>query len=158
MRSEFVDELTKMMRSDENIYVLLGDLGFGIFNNLRLEFPERCINVGSAEQLMIGIGCGMAMEGKRVVCYSITPFLIYRPFEFIRNYVNREVLTLKLVGSGRGQDYADAGFSHFSDEVESVLQCLTEIKQYYPKSGEELRDIAQKFIYENGPGFLSLKR
>lgn len=158
MRSDFVEALMPIMRSDDNLYVLLGDLGFGIFDEMRKEFPSRCINVGSAEQLMIGIGCGMTLEGKRVICYSITPFLIYRPFEFIRNYLHQEQIPLKLVGSGRGKDYASAGFSHYSDEVELVLNQLSGITQYYPKDSEEMRGILEEFIYEEIPSFLSLRR
>lgn len=158
MRAEFVEELIKLMKKDDSIIVLLGDLGFGLFDQMRSEFPSRCINVGSSEQLMLGMASGMSLEGKRVICYSITPFLLYRPFEFIRNYLNNEKIPVKLVGSGRGKDYGEAGFSHHSDEAESILKQLPSIKSYFPESIDEMRDLVETFINSDQPSFLSLKR
>lgn len=158
MRAEFVEEVLKWMRSDEEIFVLLGDLGFGIFDRMRSEFPTRCINIGSSEQLMLGMACGMALEGKKVICYSITSFLLYRPFEFIRNYLSNEKIPVKLVGSGRGKDYSEAGFSHYSDEAESILKQLPSIQSYFPNNVEEMRNLVVDFIYSDNPSFLSLTR
>lgn len=158
MRAEFVEEVIKLMKRDDSIFVLLGDLGFGIFDQMRREFPTRCINVGSSEQLMLGMACGMALEGKKVICYSITPFLLYRPFEFIRNYLSNEKIPVKLVGSGRGKDYREAGFTHHSDEAESILELFPSIKCYFPLNVEEMRPLVESFINSNEPSFLSLTR
>ncbi len=158
MRSEFVEELSQLMNEDEDIFVLLGDLGFGIFDNLREAYPHRCINVGSAEQLMLGMACGMTLQGKRVICYSITSFLIYRPFEFLRNYLNHEEIPVKLVGSGRNTDYVEAGFTHHSTEAKSLLSQLENIRLYFPESVNDMRKIVKEFVYLDSPAFLSLKR
>ena len=72
------------LRKNEDIILLVGDVGYKVFDHLREEFPNRVINPGASEQLMIGMGAGLAMDGKIPVCYSITPFVLYRPFEFIR--------------------------------------------------------------------------
>jgi len=158
LRSEFVEELSQLMNEDEDIFVLLGDLGFGIFDNLREAYPHRCINVGSAEQLMLGMACGMTLQGKRVICYSITSFLIYRPFEFLRNYLNHEEIPVKLVGSGRNTDYVEAGFTHHSTEAKSLLSQLENIRLYFPESVNDMRKIVKEFVYLDSPAFLSLKR
>lgn len=158
MRSEFVEELKLLMTEDRDIFVLLGDLGFGIFDELRKEFPDRCLNVGSAEQLMLGMACGMTLQGKTVICYSITSFLIYRPFEFIRNYLNHEQIPVKLVGSGRDSDYIEAGFTHHSSEVSSILSELKNIKLFFPENTGELRNLVREFVYFDSPAFLSLRR
>lgn len=158
MRFEFVNSLTAEMRKDSSIYVLLGDLGFGIFDSLREEFPERCINVGSSEQLMLGMATGLALEGKIPVCYSISSFLIYRPFEFIRNYLNHEKIPVKLVGSGRDQDYGEAGFTHHSVELRGILENFENIKSYWPDRKEDLAALVPEFLFSESPAFLSLKR
>ena len=158
MRFEFVNTLEKEMRKNSTITVLLGDLGFGIFDKIRAEFPERCINVGSSEQLMIGMGTGIALEGKIPVCYSISSFLIYRPFEFIRNYLEHEGIPVKLVGSGRDFDYGEAGFTHHSPEIPSILKNFTNIDLYWPKDKIELNESIGQFLYSDKPAFLSLKR
>ena len=87
-RRKFKELFTEEMKQNDNIILLVGDVGYKIFDHLREEFPSRVINAGASEQLMIGMAAGLAMDGKIPVCYSITPFVLYRPFEFIRNYLN----------------------------------------------------------------------
>ena len=69
------------MSANEDIVVLTGDLGYGLWDKIRIDYPDRFWNVGSSEQLMMGMASGMAMDGKIPFVYSITPFLLYRPFE-----------------------------------------------------------------------------
>ena len=158
MRRLFVDELSKLMKFDDSIYILLGDLGYGLFDSLREEFPNRCVNFGASEQLMIGAAAGMAISGKIPICYSITPFLLYRPFEFIRNYLQEEGLAVKLVGSGRDKDYKDAGYTHHSVEAESILNQLPNIEKFFPKDEKQLTLQINSFIYSKNPAFMSLRK
>lgn len=146
------------MIEDPTINVFLGDLGFGLFDKIRARFPDRCINVGASEQLMIGAATGMTLQGKKVVCYSITPFLIYRPFEQIRNFLHIEQIPVKLVGSGRNDDYKKAGFTHFSFEAEPILKILENIDSYFPNTTDDLQKIYKEFIFSTKPAFLSLKK
>ena len=83
MRKEFAKILHQEMSANEDIVVLTGDLGYGLWDKIRIDYPDRFWNVGSSEQLMMGMASGMAMDGKIPFVYSITPFLLYRPFEFI---------------------------------------------------------------------------
>lgn len=158
MRRLFVEQLDLIMSQDENVIVLLGDLGYGLFDKLRRDFPSRCINIGAAEQLMVGAAVGMSLKGKIPICYSITPFLLYRPFELIRNYLNEEKIPVKLVGSGRDKDYINAGYTHHSTEARAVLNQLTNIEKFFPENEKELLEGLYDFIYSNAPGFLSLKK
>ena len=158
MRRLFVKQLSPLMEVDDSLVVLLGDLGFGLFDDLRAKFPDRCINVGASEQLMIGAAAGMAMSGKIPICYSITPFLLYRPFEFIRNYLQEEGLTVKLVGSGRDKDYKDAGYTHHSVEAESILNQLPNIKKFFPQDELQLTQQMNSFVYSKNPAFMSLRK
>jgi transketolase C-terminal domain/subunit len=107
---------------------------------------------------MIGMAAGLAMENKVPVCYSITPFLIYRPFEFIRNFMQVEKIPIKLVGSGRGKDYIDSGFTHFSEEVGPILGKLENISTFFPENESELLGIIPDFLSSNSPAFLSLRK
>lgn len=158
MRSKFVKLLLQEMRVDERIFVLLADLGYNLFDELKQVYPNRCLNVGASEQLMIGMATGLAIEDKIPVCYSITPFLVYRPFEFIRNYMQYEQLPLKLVGSGRDKDYLSAGFTHHSEDVSLILNQLNNIKTYYPNDENNLNQVFHRFLYSNEPSFLSLRK
>jgi transketolase C-terminal domain/subunit len=121
MRKVFGRVMVDYMKDDLSLRLITADLGFGILDACRNMYPNRCYNTGAAEQLMIGIAIGMAENNIIPVCYSITPFLLYRPFEFLRNYVNYETIPVKLVGSGRDKDYSHDGISHWAEDDEQIL-------------------------------------
>lgn len=158
LRKLFSQLLYEEMSKNKDIYVVAGDLGYGFFDPIRKEFPDRFINVGAAEQSMIGIGVGLASEGKIAICYSITPFLLYRPFETIRNYVDHESIPVKLVGSGRDKDYLHDGFSHWSEEDKEVMALFKNILGYWPTTEQELRKQFKKVISSPKPCYLNLCR
>ena len=157
MRKTFVDLLFVEMCCDPNIFLLTADLGYGILDKIKTEFPNRFYNVGAAEQLLIGAACGLADSGKIPVCYSITPFLLYRPFELLRTYVNYENIPVKLVGSGRDKDYIHDGISHWAEDDEDVLKPLRNISIYKPTK-QTLPVIFNRFLYEKNPSYLNLAR
>ena len=95
MRKCFADALHSQMAENRKIWVITADLGYKMWDRVREDYPDRFINVGAAEQVMVGIGIGLALEGKIPILYSITPFLLYRPFESIRNYIDREKIPVK---------------------------------------------------------------
>jgi transketolase len=158
MRKECMQLLLNEMVNNENIITLTADLGFGLLDQIRNAFPDRFHNVGAAEQLMIGAGVGLAEGGKIPVCYSMSSFLLYRPFEFLRNYVSAESIPVKLIGSGRDKDYSHDGLSHWAHDDEIVLKALPNIKIYKPKDIAELEAIWPEFINSPEPAYLNLTR
>ena len=157
-RGFFSGALLDEMRENENIYLLVGDLGFLVFDQHFLDFPKRTINCGAAEQSLIGIAIGLALQGKIPFVYSISTFLIYRPFEAIKLYLNGENIPVKLVGSGRDKDYHIDGPSHDGTDIKKTLDTLLNINQRWPKEKEEIPDILQSMIQSNRPEFISLRR
>lgn len=158
MRRTFADLLYKQMELNPKIWVLTGDLGYKMWDQIRDKYPERFINVGAAEQTLLDIACGLALEDKIPFCYSITTFLLYRGFETIRTYINHEKLNVKLVAAGRNKDYAHDGISHWSEDAQAILDTQKNIRQYWPNSKEEIPAILTKMIKFNGPDFISLRR
>jgi transketolase len=158
MRKECITLLAAEMVKNDDIIVLTADLGFGVLDLVKDSFPSRFHNVGAAEQLMIGAGIGLAEQGKIPVCYSMSSFILYRPFEFLRNYVNAENIPVKLIGSGRDKDYSHDGLSHWAHDDEQVLAVLPNIKIYKPKSIQELEDQFEEFLYSDKPAYLNLTR
>ena len=156
MRRQFVSYLIDEMRKNDKIFVLTGDLGYGLFDELKEEFPDRFVNVGSCEQLMVGMAVGMSYEGWIPLCYSITPFVLYRPFEFIRNYLNHELANVKLVGGGRDKDYHNLGFSHQAEDDLDIMKTLKNIELYKPD--EITSDTVSEFLYNNKPSYINLIR
>jgi transketolase len=156
MRKQFAEFLHNEMAVNENIYLLTGDLGYGLWDRIKIDYPDRFINFLSSEQLMLGAACGMAMEGKVPVVYSITPFVLYRPFEWIRNYLDHEQIPVKLVGGGRDKDYGYLGFSHWAEEDIEIMSNFKNITLYKPSTPE--KKIFNKLIYNRKPSYLNLSR
>jgi transketolase len=158
MRKLFGSLLYDEMKKNNDIFLITADLGFGILDKCKDTFSDRFFNTGAAEQLMIGLGIGLAENKKIPICYSITPFLLYRPFEFLRNYVNYENIPVKLVGSGRDKDYIHDGISHWAEDDEKILSALPNIQIFKPLSENELKTQFIEFLYSNKPSYLNLKR
>ena len=169
MRGYFAYHFFLAMARDDDIHLLLGDLGYGMFDKHIEYFPNRVTNTGAAEQAMMGIACGLALEGKKVFVYSITTFLLYRAFETIRNYIDHEKIPVRLVGSGRDRDYAHDGFSHWSEDVnklfwskeyfdKGITPFFSNIFTLFPKDKEEIPSLVSSMVENNDPWFISLRR
>lgn len=156
-RGHFAWHLYDHMKDNKDIVVITADLGFGQFDAIRDDFPKQFYNVGAAEQLMMGMACGMALEGKTVITYTITPFY-YRAFETIRNYVDHEAIPVKMIGGGLYKDYAHDGFSHHCDDIHTVMNVFNNIVQYYPASNESVKDMLNDLLNNNKPSFMGLRR
>lgn len=158
MRKLFVSELYKQMKNNKNIWLLTGDVGFGVLDDIKRDFPDRFINCGASESAMMDIGIGLAMSGKIPFVYTITPFLVFRAFESIRNYVNREKCPVKLVAIGRNRDYGKDGFSHWADDVNDFLVNFKNIKFLTPIGEEQVKATVNIAITNGEPTYISLSR
>jgi transketolase len=158
MRRTFFKELHRNMSHNDKILSLTGDLGYGGFDKIISDYPDRFLNCQAAEFSMMGVACGLALEGKIPVVYSIGTFLIYRPFEIIRTYINYENIPVKLICSGRDKDYEHDGISHWMDDIKQYLDTFKNIKQYWPEDEKEMTDCLPELLNNNQPCFLSLKR
>jgi transketolase len=158
MRNKFGELLEHSMINDSKVWLLTGDLGFGVLDRARNSIPERSYNVGAAEQLMLGAAVGLAQNNYIPICYSISPFVIFRPFEWIRNYLDHENTAVKLVGAGRDRDYGHLGFSHWAEDDERALGIFPNIKIYKPRDEAELEAMWPEFLYNQQPCYLNIKR
>lgn len=156
MRKQFADILHEIMQDNPKIVVIVGDVGFGVFDQIRIDFPDRFFNAGASEQLLLGMAVGMALEGYTPIAYTITPFLLYRPFEFIRNYLNHEKINVKLVGAGRNDDYSRDGFTHHAFDDILIMENFQNIKKMYPVNLTKAS--VEKFINYNSPAYINLVR
>ena len=155
MRKLFALYLDKLMHQDDNIWLLTGDVGYGLWDYIRTNHPNRFINTGAAEQAMLDIAIGLTLAGKIAIAYTITPFVLYRPFEAIRTYIDYEKIPAKLVGGGRNRDYSHDGMSHWADDDIKILSSLDNIKLYKP---EILNiDLFNEFMYNKLPSYLNLR-
>ena len=159
MRKTFGEELYKQMKDNFNIWLICCDLGKGMFDKCFLKYPDRCINVGASEQAGLGIAVGLSYMGRLPFVYSITNFILYRPFEWIRNYLAIGQANVKLVASGRGRDYDKDGITHWSDDAPAIMSVWKrQIVQFWPKTKEAIQDVVKQSINIKKPVFISLSR
>lgn len=157
-RGYFAYSLWEQMKHDKKINLLVGDLGYSMWDSVRDDFPDRFYNVGASEQLMVGCAVGMAQEGLKPFCYSITPFLLNRPHEWIRNYLDHELAPVRLVGGGRDGDYSHDGYTHHAYDAEETMRRFENIKRYFPEDKDEIPDMVELMVREQLPSFISLQR
>lgn len=122
MRGAFIRALVEIADQDRRIVLLTGDLGYMALEPFADRFPARFINVGVAEQNLVGVATGLAEAGFIPFAYSITPFAVLRPYEFIRNGPIVHRLPVRIVGMGGGMEYATNGISHYGLEDIGVLR------------------------------------
>lgn len=161
MRGWFAWEVYQHMKKDDRIWLLVGDLGYAMWDSVRDDFPDRFVNTGAAEQSLVDIACGLALEGKIPIVYSISTFLLFRAFEQIRLYVNHEKLNVKLIGGGREKDYAHDGISHwiFDTEVQPIMKHVFKNIQYVtPEAKEDIPHIVEIMLKWQKPYFIQLHR
>ena len=158
MRDAFVEELTLLAESDFNVVLITADLGFGVFDEFSEKCPNQFLNVGVAEQNMMMIAAGMALEGKKVYAYSIGNFPTLRCLEQIRNDICYHDLNVTIIGMGGGFSYGQLGMSHHATEDLSIIRALPKIKVLAPGTSNEVRG-AVKSLYESlGPAYLRLDK
>ena len=154
MRRSFGKIITELADNDENIYVIVGDIGYRVFDEFREKHPDRFINMGICEQSMIGVSAGMALEGLKPWVYTITPFLIERPFEQVKLDIDQQNVDVKLVGFS---DYPTLGPTHTELNGKKLMQLFNNITSYFPEDGEETQKVSYQAYEKNGPVFISLK-
>jgi transketolase len=145
-----------MAKQDKSIFVLTGDLGFSVFENFISNFKDRFINVGVAEQNMIGVAAGLAFAGKTAIAYSIVPFAVIRCLEQIRNDVCFQDMNIKIIGVGAGLQYGSAGSTHYGIEDMAVVRALPNIKILSPACAEEAKLAMRAALSERGPFYIRL--
>ena len=125
MRRRFGKVINELAKKDDKIVLIVGDIGYGIFDDFRKKHPKKFFNLGICEQSMIGFASGMALEGLKPWVYTITPFLIERPFEQIKLDIDQQNVNVNLVGFA---DYPTLGPSHAELDGERLMKLFKNIK------------------------------
>ncbi len=154
MRRMFGKVIEELAERDENLVLLTGDVEQAM-DEYKKRFPNRFFNLGLCEQTMIGISAGMALEGLRPIVYSITPFILERPFEQLKIDIDQQNVPVVLIGYA---DYPTHGPTHRPLNAEGLTAIFENIKSYFPKNSAETRSAMIEAYESNGPAFIGLKR
>ena len=158
MRDTFVRVLVDEMTQDPSIYLIIGDLGFGVMKPIWERFPDRIINAGIAEQSMVSMAAGLAATGKTVLVYSIGNFPTLRPLEQIRNDCAYHNANVKIVCVGGGFVYGSLGMSHHATEDLAVMRALPDVRVFAPGDPAETGAVTREIIHTPGTCYLRLGR
>ena len=154
MRKAFGEEIVKLADKDKSIILISGDDEHEM-TEYKKKFPDRYIIIGLCEQSMITVAAGMALEGLRPFVYSITPFLIERPFEQIKIDIDENNLPVVLIGYA---DYPSHGPTHTPLSAEKLVNVFKNIKGHFPQSREETSKIINEVYNSKIPSIICMKR
>jgi len=124
MRTAFIRALLDLADKDKSVFLLVGDMGYSVVEPFAEKYPERFLNVGVAEQNMIGVAAGLALSGKTVFVYSLGNFPTFRCLEQIRLDLCYHEANVKIVAVGGGVTYGTHGITHQATEDLAVLRAL----------------------------------
>jgi len=140
MRNKFADTFYEAAKRDSKLCIVVADISpAGSIQKFREEFPDRFVNTGVAEQVMIGMCAGLALRGLRPFAYTIATFALFRPFEMVRDDLCYQNLPVTVVGIGGGVTYSTLGGTHHAQEDIAVASALPNMAVVCPADPEETR-------------------
>ncbi len=156
MRIAFAQTLANLANKDPRIFLLTGDLGYLALDAYIERHPKRFLNVGVAEQNMVGIATGMAEAGFIPFIYSIVPFATLRGYEFIRNGPILHQLPVRIIGVGGGVEYGFNGVTHHGLEDVAVMRSQPSLTVITPADGKQTETALLKTWDLPGPVYYRL--
>lgn len=158
MRNTFSEALYEEATKNTDIYLVVADISpAGSMSKFTTEYPERFINVGVAEQSMIGIAAGLALKGKQPFAYTIATFSLYRPFEMVRDDLGYQNLPVTVVGMGAGIIYSTLGGTHHTQEDIAIAGAIPNMQIIAPCDPAECTDATRWCATQkNGPVYLRI--
>lgn len=158
MRDAFLNRILSAMGEDPGIFFTCADFGSPVLDRIREQYPDRFVNVGIAEQNLINISAGLAIEGYTVFAYAIAPFITMRCYEQIR--VSLALLSVvrpinvNLIGVGAGYSYVVSGPTHQCYEDLSIMRALPNVHVYSPADHITAATLFDECVANGGPKYL----
>lgn len=158
-RQVICDTLMELSKEDKNIYVLTSDSrGSASMTNYAQAFPEQFVEVGIAEQNLVGISAGLATTGKK--CFAASPacFLTMRSIEQVKVDVAYTNTNVKLIGISGGVSYGALGMSHHSLQDIAVMRAIPNMEIYLPADRFETEKLIRELVNTNKPAYIRIGR
>ena len=156
MRTAFINQLVQEAKTNESIFLIVGDLGYNVVEPFQQLFPDRFLNIGIDEQNMVGVASGLAQNGYNVYIYSIANFPTLRCMEQIRYDVAYHNANVKIVSVGAGYAYGSLGASHHATEEMGMLRTIPNMVVCSPSDPFEANAITTISANYDGPMYLRL--
>jgi transketolase len=157
-RNSFFDEMYKISKKNNKIVFLTADISAYSLPKFRKDFPNKFYNVGIAEQGMINIATGLAMNNKKVFIFSMIPFLTMRCYEHIKINLCSHNLPVVLVGLGSGLSYDTAGHSAQAIIDIGIMRMLPELEIFNPSDPISTKKICEIVSKSKKPTYVRLDK
>lgn len=158
-RREFLNTLLELAEKDDKIVLIVPDVGFNYIEEFEKRFPDRFYNLGVTEQTTMTIAAGLALSGFKPYIYSMINFVVFRPYEMLRNAVCLHHANVKIIGVKGSEKYKFLGFSHNliaeNEEIEA-LKNLPNLSTFIVTDPEKVRDVILKTYNRKGPVYIRL--
>jgi len=154
MRCQFGKTIVRLAEKDSRIVLLTGDV-VQEMGEFRARWPERFYNLGITEQSIIGVAAGLAIGGMRPVVYSLTPFVLERPFEAVKVDIDEQNLPVMLIGFS---DYPTHGPTHRPLDAEGLVKLFKNIHGFFPRNSLETEKAMLDAYLMGVPAVICLKK
>ena len=158
MRKIFIEELILAAKKNKKVVLIVNDLGYSVVERFAEMFPKQFYNAGVAEQNMMGIAAGMALEGYHVFVYSIGNFPTFRCAEQIRNDIDYHNLPVTVVNVGAGLSYGNLGYTHHSLQDYGLMRLFPNMLIASPGDDMEAKACVKYIIKNPQPSYLRLSK
>ena len=158
MRDTFSEALYNIAQKDKRVMLITSDTGAICHDKFRVDLPNQYLNIGIAEQNMIGVAAGLALAGKVVYVYAIIPFATMRCYEQIRIDLCCMELPVTVVGVGPGYDYSTLGPTHHGTEDIALMRTLPGMTILSPSDSIMVDALAKMSYKLPGPKYIRLDR
>jgi transketolase len=158
MRKALVTTLCELAEADERVMLLTADLGWGALEPFASAFPDRFINVGVAEQNMMGVATGLALEGAIPFAYSIATFATMRGYEQFRDGPVLHRLPVRLIGMGGGFAYGASGPTHHALEDLCIMRAQPGLTVIAPADSSQAKRALRATLDLPGPVYYRIDK
>jgi len=157
-RKAFIETLTELAERDSRVLLVIGDVGFRWIEPYREKFPNQFINVGAMEQTMMGVAAGLSRVGWKPYVYTMINFIVFRPYEQVRNDLAYGNANVKLFGVEGSEAYKFLGHSHniYADEDKRLLEHLPNMQTYFPVKESQVRTWMMQEYNREGPSYMCI--
>jgi transketolase len=146
MRDAWASHLTDLVHTDPRVAVVLADISDDLFEEARKDHPDRVINVGIREQLLVGTAGGLALAGLRPIAHSYAPFLVERAFEQVKLDFEHQGTSGVLVSVGASYDWAEGSFTHFSPRDVALFDTVPGWRVFVPGHAAEVPPLLDRAV------------
>ncbi|HEX8703312.1 MAG TPA: transketolase C-terminal domain-containing protein [Myxococcaceae bacterium] len=156
MRERFIATTHQLLDRESRLAIVMADISAAAFSAAKRRHPERVINVGIREQLMVGVAAGLSLTGLRPILHTYAPFLVERPYEQLKLDLGHQDTGAVLVSIGASYDWAMGGRTHQAPGDIALLDALPDWTVYVPGHPGEVEPLLRHAITGDGRVYLRL--